>query len=323
MHVRLTLGSAWLTVLMALTAGLRAQGLAGPTAVTHSPYYQAYQPAKVPPASARIGVLPVQLQHPSAARILSQTRAAELLDSLTRYLGRQPNLQPVAMPAGAKPGHLPAVYFGSPDQVSPGTVPGFALNLRNPNPGQGVVHLAGWNGQGKTRQALIDLMASQQLNYLLVPLLREAAIYYSMKLGKVGPISAGQVTGNDYYLDEGSNHVRHFKRLENLNSRADLLVLAGALIDAQGRLVLIGAEGLADNGTGFQPNRLANNEDYTFGKADYEALLRPQRRDDLPGTPVAWQEAAQQLVQRLTGRRPYRESSPYQFLLVPQEPTSR
>ena len=112
------LHARWLSVAAAFflsTIGLRAQGLAASAAITHSPYYQAYQPQAIPGANARIGVLPVRLQHPQAARILAQTRAPELLDSLSRYLGRQPGLVAVPLPDNLKTTDLPDVYFGSPD----------------------------------------------------------------------------------------------------------------------------------------------------------------------------------------------------------------
>ncbi|MDO7874375.1 hypothetical protein Q5H93_06495 [Hymenobacter sp. ASUV-10] len=292
----------------------QAQGLAGPTAVTHSPYYHAYQPKAIPGATARIGVLPARLQHPAASRILSQTRAPELLDSLTRYLGRQPGLTPVALPADTKLNHLPDVYFGSPDQDPPSELPDYVRNLQNPNPGKGVVQLAGWNGQGKTRQALVALMAAQHLDYLLVPIVREANLYFSMKIKSAGPLSTGQATGTDYYLDEGSDHIVHFSRLEDLNSYATVLVLTGALLNARGELVLVGAEGLKDTGVGFQPKRLVTLTPYAFLASDYNELLRPTPA----GMPATWQGPVNQWMQRLTGRRPYREDSPYRFLLVDQ-----
>lgn len=291
-----------------------AQGLAGPTAVTHSPYYHAYQPRAIPGAAARIGVLPARLAHPAADRIISQTRAPELLDSLSRYLGRQPGLTAVPLPAGVKLSHLPDVYFGSPDYDPLGDLPDYVRNLQNPNPGKGVVQLAGWPGQGKTRQALVALMAARQLDYLLVPIVREANLYFSMKVKSAGPFSTGQATGTDYYLDEGSDHVVHFSRLEDLNSYATVLVLAGALLNARGELVLVGAEGLKDTGVGFQPKRLVTLTPYAVLAPDYDALLRPAPA----GAPALWQPPATQWVQRLTGRRPYRAESPYQFLLVDQ-----
>jgi|GEM_PF-6804344 len=302
-----------------LPAGIsQAQGLLGPTAVEHSPYYHAYQRKAIPGAAARIGVLPARLQHPAADRILADTRAQELLDSLGRFLGRQPGFTPVAMPAGVKPQHLPDVYFGTTAQELPEQLPGFVASLGCPNPGQSCVQLAGWNGQGSTREALVALMAAQKLDYLLIPIVRESAIYFSQKMKKTGLLSGGSASATSYYLDQGSGHVEHFTRLEDLNGTADLLVLTGALIDTKGRLVLVGAETLKNLGVGFQPGRMVANKPYTALPADYNALLRPLLRDDLPGTPPAWQEAASQLSLRLTGRRPYQEESSFLMLSPPQ-----
>ncbi|GAA4368367.1 hypothetical protein GCM10023185_41080 [Hymenobacter saemangeumensis] len=305
--------------LLLASAGLgQAQGLAGPTAVLHSPYYHAYQPKAVPGAPARIGVVPARLQHPAAKRIFSKTRAQALLDSISRFLGRQPGLTAVALPAEIKPQHLPDVYFGTTDQELPGTLPGYVQNLKCPNPGQSCVQLAGWNGQGSTRQALLALMAAQKLDYLLLPIVREANIYFSQKMTSVGPISGGSASATSYYLDQGSQHVEHLSRLNDLNGTAGLLVLTGALIDAKGNLVLIGAETLKSLGVGFQPVRLSATEPFMALPADYEVLLRPLLRDDLSPPRPAWQEAATQLSQRLTGRLPYREDSPYLMFSPPQ-----
>ena len=305
--------------------GLCAQALAGPTAVSHSPYYHAYQPKAIPGAPARIGVLPVRLQHPAAARILSKTRAQVLLDSVTRFLGRQPGLTPVALPDGVKQNRLPDVFFGSTSQDTPGSIPGYLYNVKCPNPGYDCVQLVGWPGQGAARQALVDLMAAQKLDYLLLPLLRESNIYLSQQMKSNGPVSSGSATATDYYLDQGSGHVDHFTRLESLDATVGMLTLAGALIDAKGNLVLVGAEGIKHLGVGLIPTkaRLLNTEPYQALPADYDEILLPLQRPDLPTPRPAWQEAAMQLALRLTGRRPYQEDSPYQLMLVPAAPVGQ
>jgi hypothetical protein len=74
--------------------------------------------------------------------------------------------------------------------------------------------------------------------------------------------------------------------------------LTGALMDADGRAVRIGAEGMLARRTdivmsGFGAQRLITDEDVS--------QLRTLRRDDLPGRPLVWQVALRTLLGQLTG----------------------
>ncbi|ALW84761.1 hypothetical protein AUC43_06490 [Hymenobacter sedentarius] len=291
-----------------------AQAPAGPTAVLHSPYYHAYQPKGIPGTTARIGVLPTRLQHIAARYIVGKTRAQVLLDSISGFLSRQPGMLAVALPTEAKPNNLPDVFFGTRAQELPGTLPGYVQNLKCSSASYNCVQLAGWAGQGPTRKALVELMATQKLDYLLVPMVREASLHLSRKKEGSSLSATGSGVPTDYYLDQGSGHVAPFKRLEDLTGTVGMLVLTAALLDAQGNLVMVGAEGLKSLGDGLPPKRLVVNEPCLALAPDYDALLLPLLRDDLPTPRPAWQEATEQLALRLTGRRPAQADSPYQLL---------
>ena len=306
----------YLTFLLALLIFsnlLSAQVPIGPSAMQHSPYYHTYQPKEILDSAARIGVLPARLQHIAARYIVGKTRAQVLLDSISGFLGRQPGMMPVALPAEAKANSLPDVFFGTRAQELPGTLPGYVQNLKCSSSGYNCVQLTGWAGQGATRKALVELMAAQQLDYLLVTMVREACLHLSRKSDSAGSIAAGSAA-SDYYLDLGSGHVVPFKGLEDPDGTVGMLVLTGALLDAKGNLVMVGAEGLKSLGDGLQPKRLVVNEPYMALGTDYDALLLPLLRADLPTPRPAWQEATEQLALRLTGRRPSQEDSPYQLL---------
>lgn len=100
-------------------------------------------------------------------------------------------------------------------------------------------------------------------------------------------------------LELGTNHRATLPWLTSLETPVSVLQLTAALVGPDGKAVRIGAEG-------FYPRRLrllvsAVGGQELLGDADV-AAVRSQRREDLPGQPLAWQVAMRELVTRVTGR---------------------
>jgi hypothetical protein len=263
--------------------------------------------AAVPP-TARIGFLPARLQHDAAERILQKTKAAVLLDSVNGYL-RSRELVPVTLPAAAKPAWLPDVYFGTLEAET--MVPPY-MRPECPPDQQKCVLLAGFSGQGKTLAGLREQMRTQNLQYLLVPILRESYIYPSARVSTAGPVSTSGATARSYYFDLGSGYAVERTALRPLDAPEPVLTLTGALLDADGKLVIIGAEGFkiaAEGAKGF-----LRREAFEFTAEDYEAALTTDRRQDLPAAAPNWKVAAKYLYQTLTMRQPPATAGPYRML---------
>ena len=88
--------------------------------------------------------------------------------------------------------------------------------------------------------------------------------------------------------------------LTSIDEPVQVLQLTGVLVDADGRAVRIGAEGLVARRTGIVASgaglqALVTDEDV--------AKLRASRREDLAGQPLVWQVALRHLVAQLTGKQ--------------------
>lgn len=97
----------------------------------------------------------------------------------------------------------------------------------------------------------------------------------------------------------GTGYVVDAPWLTAIDRPATILQLTGALVDADGRVVRMGAEGLVARRTGlvagsFGAQALITDDDIE--------RARTARRDDLPDRPLVWHEALRTMVAALTGR---------------------
>ena len=98
-------------------------------------------------------------------------------------------------------------------------------------------------------------------------------------------------------VDLGTNNVVKLPWLTSLETPVMVLQLTGALVDRNGKAIRIGAEGFYVRRTRLAVSAVGGQElmrDEDFVKA------RAMRRDDLPGSPLAWRVALQNLVAGLT-----------------------
>lgn len=100
-------------------------------------------------------------------------------------------------------------------------------------------------------------------------------------------------------VDLGTDHVARLPWLTSLETPVSVIQLTGALIGRDGRAIRIGAEGLMAKRTSMTISALGAQVVIT--EQDVAALLEA-RRDDLPGSPLAWEVGLRTLVSRLTGR---------------------
>lgn len=97
--------------------------------------------------------------------------------------------------------------------------------------------------------------------------------------------------GTDYSLDA--------PWLTAIDRPASTLQITGALVDAEGRVVRMGAEGLVARRTNLLVGSLGAQA--LISDEDVERA-RTARREDLPGRPLVWQVALRHMVAQLTGR---------------------
>lgn len=185
------------------------------------------------------------------------------------------------LPAGA-----PWVYVGSaagelaPSEADQQVFPHdrfapMVMHVRKPS--------AAWS------RAMADLLAREGARYAVVVTL--AVSQYPK--GREGVFGKKVVLGTGYE-----------ERIEFLTAEdklLEVLQITGVLVDAQGRVVRAGAEGILARDTPF----VAQAFDVTKVLDDrtLERVLTKERRQDLPGDPLKWEVALGNLVAQLRGDR--------------------
>lgn len=99
-------------------------------------------------------------------------------------------------------------------------------------------------------------------------------------------------------IELGSGYAMPLPWLTGLDRPVSVIQLTGALVDSTGRAVRIGAEGM-----------LARRTDLLLGSIGAQVLiteadvaaLRTAAREDLPGRPLVWEAAIDNLIETLTG----------------------
>ena len=98
----------------------------------------------------------------------------------------------------------------------------------------------------------------------------------------------------------GTHHEKDVRFLSALDKPIEVLQISGAVLDTDGRELCAGAEGIVGSDSPFWVQVLEAGKDI-----DDEMLARvlhSERREDVPGAPLAWQVAADQLLWNLLRR---------------------
>lgn len=108
-------------------------------------------------------------------------------------------------------------------------------------------------------------------------------------------------------VELGTGHRQSLPWMTSLETPVPVLQLTGALVDTSGRAVRIGAEGFHLRRTRLLVSAIGGQE--LLGDADI-GEARVARRDDLPGTPLAWRVAMTHLLAHLLQKHPASIPSP-------------
>jgi len=99
----------------------------------------------------------------------------------------------------------------------------------------------------------------------------------------------------------GTGNEEPIKFLTAEDKLLEVLQLTGALVDAQGRVLRAGAEGILARDTPFAA-RVVEVEK-AIDDRTLEKVITSERRDDLPGSPAEWEVALENLRAQLRGDR--------------------
>jgi len=249
-----------------------------------APYYKRYQ--KNVPGGAVV-TLPVSLLPGASEDVggLGRPQALRLLlEALNRHLATLEWARPLE---GALPEDgAPRVYVGSADgEHAPAAA---AMELGGPDErAPMVIHLQypskAW------RQAAAAVLADQGAQGAIVVTLGFSELSKSYE----GTFKKRVVLGTGHEVD-----IRFFSaELEPVH----VLILTGALVDLEAKVVRAGAEGILSEDTPFWAQSIGAQKEIDTDMV--LRLLEQERREDLPGHPLTWQVALENLVAQLLGEK--------------------
>jgi hypothetical protein len=278
-------------VIACASAGSTYDSGVGDAFLEHPPYYAG---ARVTSSSARVAHLPIAYQRGATQPYSfdpaegAGTAVATLIAEMNAYLD---SLR-VTTPIGRG-----AVLRGTPPDVQFGCYPDASGDCGDPDSSGPVLRRTPTDDVAmrlavgrpsdpwisSTRDALDRVDA-------------ERAVVITLEVGQYYLTTTGWRDRKSIEL--GTRHSVRLPWLTSIEAPISVLQLTGALMDADGRAVRIGAEGMLARRTdivmsGFGAQRLITDEDVS--------QLRTQRRDDLPGRPLVWQVALRTLLGQLTG----------------------
>ncbi len=94
----------------------------------------------------------------------------------------------------------------------------------------------------------------------------------------------------------GTNFRQPVPWLTSLNDPVEVLYVGGAVVDCNGKIIRVGAEGMLAKRTNFALSVL----DFQAAISDEDVIkLLQKKREDLPGKPLVWKTAFENLLQQL------------------------
>jgi hypothetical protein len=286
------------------TTGATLGSGVGDTMLSRSPWYAGARSTPVAASGAKVGVAPIVFQSrqgeneifdpnsapgSAMARLLAEMNT--YLDSLSAANGSRPVRLLEAGAAGTRPamrGVPPDVRFGC---LREGNLPGAdcaergdSVLGRNANSNQ--MKLEVGRPSAEWTQWFAEETANSGVEY---------AVVISIEIGEYLVRQRGLLGAKSVEL--GSNYVQSLPWLTSLEQAVQVVQLTGALVGRDGKALRIGAEGIVAKRTPIAAAGVGLTA--MISDADV-AALRTLRRGDLPGEPLAWQEALRSLLRELT-----------------------
>lgn len=279
--------------LAALALGACATATSGSSyAMQKAPYYH----GRLPAPDAKIAVLPVGT--PPVHSFGGGTQAPPpalraLLDSLDGRLGVMvagPRLAPTVLYEG-----MPRARFGCAPELS-GETARMGKSLFSPG-------CADVDEKTDSRENQLDVRSgTRDWRARVAAALAEQGADYALLVQVV--VSDQWVVQRGFSMSKevrlGTGYTVGVPWLSSLETPVTVVQLAAVLVDAQGKVVRSGVEGMLALQGGGAMSLLGVQK--AVAEKDLDRLRVGARRDDLPGRPLVWAAALDALVRQVTGR---------------------
>lgn len=275
-----------------------------------SPYYAELINKHVVKSDAKIAFLPSRFISSDAEFINKNTGMKNYLTAVDSFLISN-NLAPVNLNTKYKETDLPEMYFGTISEVIdvPLYVNRMPLEGQSPN----MIVMAGYRGKKKFQEELKIYMNTNQIDYVVVPILRESFIYPSAPVKEIGIFSSTTASAKKYFIDLGTNHVIKGEKLQSLNDPISVFVISMAMINKEGKMVSMVTEGIGVAPQSKFVEQILNIRTM-FGLTEIDALFQV-KRDDLETNPKTWEEACKNALLHLKQNNKFIPAQKYQFII--------
>lgn len=270
-----------------------------------SPYYAELIAKHVVAENAKIGFLPTQLSSFDQEFIRANSNVSTLLKRMDSVYTSK-NYVTIEGITATKSMELPEVYFGPMNDEM--DIPMYVTrNMEGYAKNQ--IVMTPYKGKKKINAAIVEQMKAKNLDYILVPCLRETFVYPSGILKSAGIFSSSTSSAKNYFVDLGTNHVLKGEKIQSLNDPIGVLVLSIGLMNKEGKMVAMVTEGICKSE---QSNFVEQILDIRTqgGPSEYSKALN-FKREDLPAKPYAWEEAQHNAILHLMQKNTFVPSVKY------------
>lgn len=251
--------------------------------VEKPPYFKNF--GKISTQGAKIGHLPIMLDK-RAGDPTSQNVSQALLAEMNSFLagaGWTIKMEPINLPLS----EAPDLYFGNPAMFRS---PVNSSSYEEPDQVRPPMVLFYRNASKEWKTKLTEVAETNNVDYVLFTTigLSEYFIRQTNLLGK-----KELALGNGYRVP--------IKWLTSLEDPIEVLHITGALLDKTGKILRVGAEGII----AAKPASIlesAINLQNMISEDEIKRVMAEVYRDDLPGKPLAYHAALQNLVAHLLQR---------------------
>lgn len=246
--------------------------------VKKAPYYD----GKVNTLSNRIGHLPITFDNRLQKAWVGMNRPqymlpiSEEMNTFLNDLNITTKLSEIDLPISK----APDIYVGDASAFGAPSMP--IDNDENPRPM--VIYKS--NPSNPWREKLSQVLATGEVDYVLFITVGFSDFYLRQKGSKV--------------LELGTSYTLKMNPFSDLDMPAEVFYVTGALLNKEGKIIRAGAEGIIAKKTGFFTSRFGFRD--ILSEEDLQKVLKEERREDLPGQPLKWKVALQNLVAQLLNR---------------------
>lgn len=245
-----------------------------------APFYKNYS-KKIALQGASIGYLPVGIDKTTRGEFYFSGREKMLLpiaEAINAYIDSTTGNKFTAIVAMPDKGS-PSVYIGSSE--GEGTPPAAAeMRVEHDKYPPMIIHIE--NASKEWRQAL---KAEAQTQYVL-----------SINIGFVHyPKADKGIFGKKVILGTGYEHKIRF--LSAIDKPVEVLQISGMLLDREGNILRVGAEGMFHEDSPFWAQVLEMQK--SMDDNTLRRILEEERREDLPDRPLIWQAALKTLLEQI------------------------